>query len=190
MYVWDTSQRRWNLVGVGMGGSAINTTFQKVKVVCHYLEDSSSGRVHCWGCKLKWDTPVKEVLMMRSTSQKHGHSHCLVHKQSLLHEQDGESKKDASETLPHTHSRVSHATEKIRLISPLVTLLLLMSWVPNENHFPALHWFLTAWLFHFTIMGLVRRFRGLHERTSLWVIKLRTCNLATRQDTWPPFAAL
>lgn len=36
--------------GGGWWGSASNTTFRKVKVVCHYLEDSSSGRVRGWGC--------------------------------------------------------------------------------------------------------------------------------------------
>lgn len=87
--------------------------------------------------------------MMRSASQKRDHSHCLVHKQSLLHEQDGESEADASETPPHTQSRVTYhsfqlATEKIRLISLLVTLLLLMPRVPNENYFPAPDWLLSA----------------------------------------------
>lgn len=87
--------------------------------------------------------------MMRSASQKRDHPHCLVHKQSLLHEQDGESEADASETLPHTQSRVAPhslqlATEKIRLISLLVVLLLLMPRVPNENYFPAPDWLLSA----------------------------------------------
>lgn len=39
--------------GGGWGAQQATPRFRKVQVVCHYLEDSSSGRVHCWGCKLK-----------------------------------------------------------------------------------------------------------------------------------------